>query len=133
MIRGGPTGLRAFLSSRRHYRLVIVSRPHNMQYVKAAIGSDLSALGVPCVYDAEAIYALREIARRRLAGSPMEEADGQALIQSERSLTRGCTAVLTVVAMDGPCSPVPPVSPVAPSPPVSPVAPSAPVVPAPAV
>jgi GT2 family glycosyltransferase len=96
IISGGPGGLRAFFHSRRHHRLVIVSRPHNMQYVKAAVGSDLSALGAPCVYDAEAIYALREIARRRLAGQPMEGADSQALVDSERALARGCRAVLTV-------------------------------------
>src|SRR4029077_19742709 len=58
VVAGGPAGLRAFFASRRHYQLAIVSRPHNMQYVKAAVGSDLSALGAPCVYDAEAIYAL---------------------------------------------------------------------------
>lgn len=96
VISGGPAGLRAFFTSRRHHRLVIVSRPHNMQYVKAAVGSDLSALGAPCVYDAEAIYALREIARRRQVGQPMEEADSQALIDRERALARGCKAVLTV-------------------------------------
>jgi glycosyltransferase involved in cell wall biosynthesis len=67
-----------------------------MQYVKAALGSDLSALGAPCVYDAEAIYALREIARRRLIGQPMAEGDSQALIDGELALTRGCKAVLTV-------------------------------------
>jgi len=96
VIRGGPASLRTFLASPRHHRFVIVSRPHNMQYVKAAVGSDLSALGAPCIYDAEAIYALREIARRRLIGRPMDEADGQALLDAERALTRGCQAVLTV-------------------------------------
>jgi glycosyltransferase involved in cell wall biosynthesis len=96
VVRGGPAGLRAFFSSRQQHQLVIVSRPHNMQYVKAAVGSDLAALGAPCVYDAEAIYALREIARRRLVGQPMAETDSQALVDSERALTRGCRAVLTV-------------------------------------
>lgn len=100
VVAGGPAGLRAFLTSRltlrRHHQLVIVSRPHNMQYVKAAIGSDLTALDVPCIYDAEAIYALREIGRRRLAGQPMPEAESQASIDRELSLTRGCTAVLAV-------------------------------------
>jgi GT2 family glycosyltransferase len=100
VVSGGPAGLRAFLTSRtasrRHHHLVIVSRPHNMQYVKAAVGSDLSALGVPCVYDAEAIFALREIGRRRLVGQPLSDAESQALIDGELNLTRGCTAVLAV-------------------------------------
>ena len=67
-----------------------------MQYVKAAVGSDLSALGAPCVYDAEAIYALRETGRRRLTGQPMAEADSRALIDDELGLARGCAAVLAV-------------------------------------
>lgn len=95
VVQGGSAGLRAFFQS-RHFDLAIVSRPHNMQYVKAAVGSDLSAFGVPCVYDAEAIYALREIGRRRLAGQPMLEADSQAMIDTEAALTRGCAAVLAV-------------------------------------
>jgi len=67
-----------------------------MQYVKAAVGSDLSGLGAPCIYDAEAIYVLREIARRRLIGQPIGEADARALIEAELGLTRGCAAVLAV-------------------------------------
>lgn len=96
VVPGGPGGLRTFLASRRDHRAVIVSRPHNMQFVKAAVGSDLSALRVPCVYDAEAIYALRDIGRRNLIGPPMAEAEQRASIEAERSLTRGCAAVLTV-------------------------------------
>jgi GT2 family glycosyltransferase len=96
VVAGGPAGLRTFFASRRHHHLVIVSRPHNMQYVKAAVGSDLSALGAPCIYDAEAIYALREIGRRRLVGPPMTHAESQASIDGELGLTRGCAAVLVV-------------------------------------
>jgi GT2 family glycosyltransferase len=96
VVANGPGGLRSFFSTRRHYDLVIVSRPHNMQYVKAAVGTDLSTLGAPCVYDAEAVYALREIGRRQLFGPPLMEADGQALIDAELSLARGCAAVLVV-------------------------------------
>jgi GT2 family glycosyltransferase len=99
VVANGPTGLRRFFSTfptGRRPDLVIVSRPHNMQYVKAAVGADLSALGAPCAYDAEAVYALREIGRRRLLGPPLGEADGRALIDAELSLARGCAAVLVV-------------------------------------
>lgn len=96
VIPGGPQGLRAFLSSRAEFQAVIVSRPHNMQYLKTAVGSDLSALGMPCMYDAEAIYALREIGRRELSGSPIAKAECDRLIDAELKLTRGCAAVLAV-------------------------------------
>src|SRR5439155_14449350 len=100
IVAGDPAGLREFLKARlrspRPHDLLIVSRPHNMQYVKAAMGADLSTLGVPCVYDAEAVYALREIGRRRVTGHPVTDADRQTLIDAEVALTRGCAAVLTV-------------------------------------
>jgi glycosyltransferase involved in cell wall biosynthesis len=67
-----------------------------MQYVKAALGADLSALGAPCVYDAEAVYALRDIGRRRLGGEGVPPTDEQALVAAELALTRGCSAVLVV-------------------------------------
>ncbi|HVH25116.1 MAG TPA: glycosyltransferase [Vicinamibacterales bacterium] len=96
VVAGGPDGLRAFLTSRNHQDVVIISRPHNMQYVKAAVGSDLSALGAPCIYDAEAIYALRERERRRVLGMPMSEDTAQAMFDAELGLARGCAAVLAV-------------------------------------
>jgi GT2 family glycosyltransferase len=96
VVGGGPPGLRPFLAKRHDHQAVIVSRPHNMQYVKAVVGSDLSALGVPCVYDAEAIFALREVGRRRLIGQPMPEADRRRLVDDEIGLARGCAAVLAV-------------------------------------
>jgi GT2 family glycosyltransferase len=98
-IANGPSGLRAFLASRRP-RLLIVSRPHNMEYVKAAIGSDFSALGIQCVYDAEAIYAVREIGRRKAIGQALSEAEQHALIDGELALARGCASVLTVSEAD---------------------------------
>ncbi len=96
VVGGGPAGLRPFLAQRHDHQAVIVSRPHNMQYVKAIVGSDLSALGVPCVYDAEALYALREAGRRRLMGQPMIEPDSRRLIEDELGLARACAAVLAV-------------------------------------
>jgi glycosyltransferase involved in cell wall biosynthesis len=67
-----------------------------MRYLKAAIGSDLSALGIPCVYDAEAVFALRELGRQRVAGEPMLESAARELVARELELARGCSAVLTV-------------------------------------
>src|SRR5439155_22929733 len=93
---GRPDGLRRFLASRRHHDLIVVSRPHNMQHVKAAIGADLSALGVPCIYDAEAIYALRAIGRRELDGRPMSERERLSAVERELALTRGCAGIMVV-------------------------------------
>ena len=51
-----------------------------MQYVKAAIGADLCALGAPCLYDAEAIYAVREAGRRHLGAQPLTADEARAAI-----------------------------------------------------
>jgi GT2 family glycosyltransferase len=100
VIADSPEGLAGFLRSRtaqpRRPDLLLVSRPHNMRFLKASIGSDLSTLGVPCVYDAEAVFALREIGRRRLAGDPLAESEARALVDRELELARGCGAVLAV-------------------------------------
>ena len=104
---GGLAHLQAFLESRRTFDAVIISRPHNLRYVKAAVGSDLSALGAPVIYDAEAVYALRDIERGRLAGTPPSTAAEQSLIDQEIGLARGCAAVLAVSESKGDDSPEP--------------------------
>jgi GT2 family glycosyltransferase len=100
VIAGGTEGLAAFLRSRitqpRRPDVLVVSRPHNMRFLKAAIGSDLSTLGLPCIYDAEAVFAVREIGRSRLAGHPVAESEEQTLLDRELELARGCSAVLAV-------------------------------------
>src|SRR5262249_10921297 len=96
IVPGGPEGLRGFLISRLRRDLVIVSRPHNMQFVKAALNSDLSALGVPCIYDAEAVFAVRAIGRAEIAGKPMTDRERHAAVDAELALARGCAAVLVV-------------------------------------
>ncbi len=100
VVADGPAGLGAFLRSRLSRRaampLVIVSRPHNMRYVKAAVGDDLARLEARWVYDAEAIYAHREIGRRRLAGEPCTDEEVAGLVDEELQLARGAATILAV-------------------------------------
>ena len=97
----GPAGLRLFLEARRgFYSAVIVSRPHNMGYVKAAAGSDLAFIDAAVIYDAEAIAAVREVGFRRVMGRAVSDEEATHLIQNETSLARGCAAILTVTATD---------------------------------
>ena len=93
----GPAGIREFLDARRRsYDVIVVSRPHNMRYLKAAIGSQLSDAGIPVIYDAEAISAIRTIGRRRLDGDQMPDEEVTRLIRDETSLARGAAVVLAV-------------------------------------
>jgi GT2 family glycosyltransferase len=95
VIAPGAYGLRSFFEERRA-DVVVVSRPHNMQHVKAALGSDLRRLGAPCIYDAEAVFAVRDIGRRSLAGDALTEPERRALIDREVALAGGCAAVFVV-------------------------------------
>jgi len=89
-------GLREFLLTRAgYYQAVIVSRPDNMKLFMAAAESSDGALATALkIYDAEAIFSLREIERRRLLGKPMSRAQKDALIASEVDIARDCDIVL---------------------------------------
>jgi GT2 family glycosyltransferase len=95
VIAPGIDGLRSFFDERRA-DVVVVSRPHNIQHLKAALGSDLRRLGAPCIYDAEAVFALRDIGRRVLADDAPGEPERRALIAREVALASGCAAVFVV-------------------------------------
>ena len=93
----GPTGIREYLNARwGPYDAVIVSRPHNMQYLKAAIGRRLMDAATPVIYDAEAISAMRTIGRRRLLGELVDDEEAARLIRDETSLANSCAVVLAV-------------------------------------
>ena len=70
----GHTQLREFLESRRgFYDRIIVSRPHNMEFLKQIYKtSDDLFSGCEIIYDAEAIFAKRELCKSILTG----DADG---------------------------------------------------------
>jgi GT2 family glycosyltransferase len=96
---GGVDHLGAFVRDSR-FDLVIVSRPHNMRYVRVAAGADLTKIQAPVVYDAEAIFALRELGRRALVGRAPAGGEAQSMVEQELELARGCAAVLTVSRLE---------------------------------
>ena len=97
----GPNGLEEFLRDRRHaYQAILVSRPHNLRYLKAAVGKDLRSLGVPVVYDAEAVFATRDAGRARIEGHELPAEQAATLVREEARLALGSAAVLTVTEGD---------------------------------
>jgi GT2 family glycosyltransferase len=97
ILGNGSAGIREFLESRRgYYSLIIVSRPHNMRYFRAAVGSDFSWLRAPVIYDAEAVSAIRDIGRRRLRGESVSDTDENRLVRRELLLAKGCASVIAV-------------------------------------
>ncbi len=95
--------LRRFLTQRKgYYDVIFVSRPHNMQAVQRAIDDDPSVTGgAKLVYDAEAVFAMREISRRKLLGEELSPAQQQQMVDEECSLARSAAVVVTVSASEG--------------------------------
>jgi glycosyltransferase involved in cell wall biosynthesis len=97
----GPAGhkpdLKRFLESRpNHYDVVLISRPHNMREVLPFVRE--AAPDAKLVYDAEAIYAKRELQRLRLDGATVDGALAAALVREEMSLVRPADAVIAASA-----------------------------------
>ena len=98
----GLAGLEAFLDRRRGvYDLLLISRPPNLEALKPlrARRPELFA-NMRLVYDAEALFALREIAMAGVQGRPLGRAAAQARIDAELALADGAGSVLVVSDRD---------------------------------
>ena len=100
MLGAGQTGLEAFLQQRRGlFDAILVSRPHNMETVRALLAPRGRWLDpTPVIYDAEALSCLREVARRGLKDGPFSTAEVKALVAEEARLARGVSAIVSVSA-----------------------------------
>ena len=98
MLGCGAAGLPDFLHKRRdYYDQVVISRPHNMALVRTSLADDLGAFGrARLVYDAEAVIAPREAARRRVHGTPIDPATEKAWLDKEIGLADGMGQIVTV-------------------------------------
>lgn len=98
MISCGESGLESFLKERRgYYDTMLVSRPINMVVVDPLIEKrpDLFA-GIDIIYDAEAIFAFRELRKRKLFGASESEEQEEELAAKEIALTRFAKSVTCV-------------------------------------
>ncbi|CAN7558416.1 glycosyltransferase [Phenylobacterium sp. LjRoot225] len=91
----GEGGLADFMRERPdYYDAAIVSRPHNMAVFRTALAEAPGFIGLSkVVYDAEAIFALREEARARIARE-REKAKGD--VAAELALGAGAAVILAV-------------------------------------
>ncbi len=87
-----------FLTSRSgYYDAVMVSRPHNMRCLQEALAMVPHALGeARLIYDAEALFARREIAWERLQGKTVAAEEAQGRIAAEVALTQGAHCITAV-------------------------------------
>jgi GT2 family glycosyltransferase len=75
------------------YDAVIISRPGKKEAMEAAKVVNPTA---PMIYDAEAIFALRDIQQAEVEGRPMSAADANSLIRGELAVTDLADVIMTV-------------------------------------
>jgi len=98
----GPSHVKTFLNERAgFYRIVLVSRSHNLDRLRATLGPPESwCPGTPMVYDAEAVQAPREAMRRRIEGVEVAADDVDNAISRELSEVAKMDAVITVSQLE---------------------------------
>ena len=98
----GPQLLEAFLRHRRdYYETIIVSRPHNMNHLVPILHAHPDWFEkLELIYDAEALFAPREIARRELQGEVLTTEARENIYETEIALAREADSVLAVSGMD---------------------------------
>lgn len=96
----GLEGLEKFLRARKqYYDIVFVSRPHNMNHLKYLSARDKNLLrGMKVIYDAEALYTLRQLEQRRLKGETISTEEREKLITEEINLARQSDRIIAVSA-----------------------------------
>jgi glycosyltransferase involved in cell wall biosynthesis len=96
-VGGGAAALQTLMERRgTDYDTILVSRPHNMRVVRHALPPQ--ARRPTLVYDAEAIFALREVGRQRVHGRPVGVEAARQSVADEVALARAADLVLTVSA-----------------------------------
>jgi O-antigen biosynthesis protein len=102
MIGYGPPLLEAFLRNRLgYYDTIFVSRPHNMKILNPLVEEHPEWFeGTSIIYDAEAVFATREITFRMLSGTPLSSDDADSLLTLEASLAAAADCVVAVSRPD---------------------------------
>jgi len=98
----GPERLGSLLRERRdYYDIILLSRPHNMRVLRGLLAEEPDLLGnTRVLYDAEAIYCLREAQQARLTGRPLTKDELHRRLQAEFALVDGCWGVIAVSRLE---------------------------------
>jgi O-antigen biosynthesis protein len=97
----GLDGLEAFLCDRQgYYHTIFVSRPHNMNHLDYIL-SKADILGeTKIIYDAEALYSLREFAYQKLTGTEVSGEEQQQAIARELDLAEKSDLIISVSELE---------------------------------
>jgi len=98
IILDGAAGFADFVAARRGYfDTVLVSRPHNMAFVSPHLRGDIAkGSDLRIIYDAEALFALREILRAEVTGKPLLAEEAELMTASELAICDNADAIVCV-------------------------------------
>jgi len=98
----GRAGLIPLLEKRKNfYQYIMVSRLHNMEFFNNIVDQDPALLeGSKVFYDAEAIFAPRDIMKMELLGQAITEDEKQKLIAKELDQARNAEKIISVSKME---------------------------------
>jgi GT2 family glycosyltransferase len=98
MLDHGLARIGGFLEARAGlYDTIVVSRPHNMEVIDAIRARQPAWFqGCRVVYDAEALFSLRDIEKARVLGAAPPPEEQQRMIDAEMALARGADGIVTV-------------------------------------
>jgi GT2 family glycosyltransferase/LmbE family N-acetylglucosaminyl deacetylase/2-polyprenyl-3-methyl-5-hydroxy-6-metoxy-1,4-benzoquinol methylase len=95
----GVSGFRDFMAGRRdYYDLIWVSRPHNMKFLKERLF--IPGRKYKLIYDAEAIFAERELMHAQLLGDDTNAKTKEEQIREEIGLADNADLVIAVSGQD---------------------------------
>ena len=77
-----------------YYDLILVSRPHNMEMAIAAIKRFFS--NAVLLYDAEAMFSIREILKAKVKGIKLKDEDKERMISNEINLMKRADLIITI-------------------------------------
>jgi O-antigen biosynthesis protein len=103
MLGYGPWKLEQFLANRVGcYDMIFVSRPHNMQYIRPILQAHPYWFkNTRIIYDAEALFASRDLALQKLKGHSVSDEQKERLIRSEIELVDAADLVVSVSNYEG--------------------------------
>jgi glycosyltransferase involved in cell wall biosynthesis len=98
MMGYGPPLLEAFLRHRHtYYDIICISRPHNMKILQPFLVAHPEWFrNTTLIYDAEALFAAREITYREVKGDPLPAQEAEAIVRDEVALAKLANRVISV-------------------------------------
>ena len=97
----GLQKLEEFLKSRpNYYDTIFVSRPHNMNHLNYILQHNNLLTNTAIIYDAEALYCLRDFAYQDILGNPFTEEERQIAIAKELELANSANLIISVSPLE---------------------------------